>query len=273
MPPSTSWHSQWADIDRSADPSSFVRFMDTMRARDARAAQTVPRLYFASMDLQEGCRVLDLGCGTGDEARWMAPLVGATGRVVGVDYSQTMIEEARKRAADLNLPLEFHQGTAYALDFPDDSFDRCRAIHTLSALHDPEKALAEMVRVLRPGGRIVVIDQDWDTLTIDAANHHTTRRVREYLCDSFPSGWVGRRLRGLFTQTGLTDIVVRAGVSSWTDHNADDPWWESTLRRVHDLGMVTAEDAAAWREDLRQRAAADAFWAGVMVFMASGIKP
>ncbi len=269
----TNWHGQWADVDRSADPDAFVRFMDEMRARDAPAAQAVPRVYFASLDLHEGHRVLEVGCGTGDEVRWMAPLVGAAGRIVGVDNSATMVRVASERAAGLGLPVEFRQGDAYALGFDDAAFDRCRAVHTLSALHDPRQALGEMARVTVPGGRVVVVDQDWDTLVIDAADYRATRRVREAICDGFPSGWVGRRLPGLFKEVGLTNLVVRAGVSNWTESNPDDPIWRSALDGAVASGALTTSEAEDWLAEVRRRSEEDRYFAGVMVFMVIGVKP
>jgi SAM-dependent methyltransferase len=246
--------------------------MDQMRARDASAAQAVPRVYFASLDLKEGHRVLEVGCGTGDEARWMAPLVGPTGWIVGVDYSQTMVDVATERTADLGLPVEFRQGDACALEFADETFDRCRASHTLSALHDPGRVVAEMARVARSDGRVVVVDQDWDTLVIDAADHRVTRAVRAALCDGFPSGWVGRRLPGLFQDAGLTDIVVRNGVSSWTETSPDNSIWRSALDLAERSGAVNADDASAWLADVRRRADAGRYFAAVMVFMVIGRK-
>ena len=73
--------------------------------------------------LAPGQHVLDVGCGTGDDARDMAAIVGPGGKVVGLDNSQAMVDEAKRRAAGLSLPLEFHVGDAMHMTCAAGSFD------------------------------------------------------------------------------------------------------------------------------------------------------
>src|SRR5689334_7734433 len=89
---------QWARVDETSDPRSFVRLLDATRSRLLRVAIADPALYFAYLELAPGFAVLDVGAGTGDFDRLLAGLVGPTGRVVGVDYGRTMVEEATARA-------------------------------------------------------------------------------------------------------------------------------------------------------------------------------
>src|SRR5947209_7552047 len=92
--------------------------------------------------------------------RQIAALVAPQGKVIGVDYSAEMIDEARARIADTQLPVEFVRGDAVALDFADASFDRCRCDRVLIHVTDPGTAVREMARVTRPGGLVVVSDID-----------------------------------------------------------------------------------------------------------------
>lgn len=120
------------------------------------------------LGLSPGARVLEVGCGTGDDARLLAALVGQDGRIVGIDASEAMIGVAQERSSDSSLPVEFALGDVRALKFPDSAFDACRCERVLMHVDgDPPRGIEEMVRVTRPGGRIVILDLDWDTLLLD----------------------------------------------------------------------------------------------------------
>src|SRR5690349_742417 len=168
--------SQWARVDETSDPRWFIRLLDATRARFLRAATADPAGYFAYLDLAPGLAVLDVGAGTGDFDRLIAGLVAPAGRVVGLDYGQTMVDEANARAAGLGLPIEFRQGDAHALPFPDQSFDRCLATQVFQHLPGPERALAEMVRVARAGGRVVITEPDWDSRVCALGDPALSRR-------------------------------------------------------------------------------------------------
>jgi ubiquinone/menaquinone biosynthesis C-methylase UbiE len=118
--------------------------------------------------------------------------VGADGSVVGVDSSEAMVTETRKRLSAKGLPVEVHVGDAHSLQFPDSTFDGCRSDKVFIHLSDRAVALAEMTRVVRSGGRVVVSDPDADTLVLDASDKVLTRKVVYHFCDAVPNGWSGR---------------------------------------------------------------------------------
>lgn len=107
-------------------------------------------------DLQPGARVLDVGCGTGVIARRAAETVGAGGSVAGLDVSPDMIAVASAMPVAEGAPIEWHQGDATALPFPDASFDVVLCQMTLMFIEDRPTALHEMHRVLAPGGRVLI---------------------------------------------------------------------------------------------------------------------
>ena len=107
-------------------------------------------------DLQPGERVLDVACGTGVVARLAAERVGPSGSVTGVDVAPDMIDVARATPAPDVPPIDWHVGDALALPFPDDGFDVVTCQMGLMFMEDRAKALTEMRRVLRTGGRLVV---------------------------------------------------------------------------------------------------------------------
>jgi SAM-dependent methyltransferase len=108
------------------DLVEFINFL--AGARLVPSAQQQKRIMLELLALQPGGKVLDIGCGTGDDIRDLAQPVGSSGWCVGVDQNGAMIEEARKRSSGKNQPVEFHQGDSCALPFPEAPFDVTRII-------------------------------------------------------------------------------------------------------------------------------------------------
>ncbi|MEZ4571546.1 MAG: methyltransferase domain-containing protein [Thermomicrobiales bacterium] len=122
---------------------------------------------YRMLDIKPGMAVLDAGCGTGDDARAMAGIVGASGHVVGLDTSTGILEVARARSEAIGIDVEFIQGDVTDLPFSDDTFDACRSERLLQHLESPVRGLQEMIRVTKPGGRIFLAEVDCDTLVVD----------------------------------------------------------------------------------------------------------
>jgi len=120
-------------------------------------AEWAPRVADAA-GLESGQRVLDVACGTGVLAREAARRVGPSGFVAGLDLDDGMLAVAGTRAPE----IEWRQGTADAMPYPDQSFDAVVSQFGLMFFPDREKSIGEMRRVLRPGGRMAVAV--WDSL-------------------------------------------------------------------------------------------------------------
>src|ERR687892_2395488 len=105
-----------------------------------------------------GSDALDVCCGTGDLALELRRRIGADGRVVGSDFSEPMLELARRKSGEQGLPVEFGWADALELPYGDASFDAVTIGFGARNLADLDKGLSEMVRVLRPGGRLVILE-------------------------------------------------------------------------------------------------------------------
>lgn len=110
-------------------------------------------LLFSMTGVKEGERALDAGCGTGI---YSIELAGRGARVTGLDNSGEMLSSARTKAAKTGYNINFIQADALRLPFPDKYFDLVLSVNMLCFLKEPEKALTEMSRVLRPGGRLII---------------------------------------------------------------------------------------------------------------------
>lgn len=109
-------------------------------------------------DLAAGERGLDCCTGTGDLAFELAQRVTGSGAVVGIDFSEQMIGRARQKADERGVPIEFLVGDAMELPFPDASFDAATVAFGIRNVADLDRALAEMTRVVRPGGKVVILE-------------------------------------------------------------------------------------------------------------------
>src|SRR5947208_10663180 len=120
--------SEFSDVDRSCMPQGYVQCMDFQHS--TAFVQMYKQHTRSLLDLQPGLRVLDAGAGTGEDAREIAKLVGPAGQVIGLDFSQTMLDVAQQRSQGTNLPVSFCQGDIHQLPFADNTFDRCYADKT-----------------------------------------------------------------------------------------------------------------------------------------------
>lgn len=172
--------------------------------------------------LAHGERLLDVGCGLGEAALALAQDLGESGEVVGVDISESMLRVARSNAGSVGCRVRFTVGDACSLDEPDGAFDVARSERTLQWLADPAAAVREMVRVVRPGGRISLIDTDWSTLTIDVGDDAIAAVVREAVQTERgrPSN-VGRRLQGLVRDAGCVPLARTDATQTWTAWDPD----------------------------------------------------
>jgi SAM-dependent methyltransferase len=225
--------------------------------------------------VRPGDHVVDVGCGAGDDVRAMALIVGPTGRSVGMDSSKTMVDAARQRSMGSQHPVEFYIGDAEHLDFSDASFDACRADRVLQHLSDPAQAIAEMVRTLRPGGRLVVFEPDAGGLLIDAPDKEVTRRITSFRGDAVRSSWIGRQLPRLFNTAGLTQIEVAVLPSPRTDyvHTNASLRLDYYAQCAAEAGVISVDEAARWSASLAAAAAAGCFFCVVTMFMVAGRKP
>lgn len=261
----------FADVDRTTDPHYFIRFLDMASADDS--FQAYKRHSIALLDIQEGHQVLEVGCGTGADACSMATLVGAGGRVIAIDSSQSMIDEARKRSLRTGLALSFEMGNAHQLDFVDESFDRCRSDRVFMHLEDPLQALREMVRVTRSGGTLLVYEVDFETLTIDVPDRRLARTVMNTWCDGFRNGWLGRHLPALFHEVGLCDVTVIPKTLQLTYELACQLAGASTVDRARAAGLVTPGEAEVWLGHLQSLHEARRFFSTLTGFLVLGRKP
>jgi SAM-dependent methyltransferase len=200
---------------------------------------------YALLGIAPDAAVVDVGCGAGTAAAEMA---GRGARAVGIDPDERMVAVAGERwpAAD------FRVANAYELPFGDGEVHGYRADKVYHVLDDPARAVAEARRVLAPGGRIVLIGQDWDTFVIDAGDAALTRAIVHARADLVRAPRVVRRCRNLLLDAGFTDVTVEVRTGIFTDA-VMVPVLADLAEGARSAGAISDAQAEAWVAEQRER--------------------
>jgi SAM-dependent methyltransferase len=192
---------------RQMADESMVRTLDAQ----TRAIWPQEVDYLRRYELADDLRILDAGCGTG-EASWRLAELYSHATVLGVDILESSLELARRHEARFTPRLRFENRSIYELDLPDGAFDLVVNRHVIHSIPHPERVLAELVRVTRPGGRLHLIPEDYGMLHFPSGEHDTRRFWldgpanfgRATNTDLF----IGRHVYGHLLDLGVTDITI-----------------------------------------------------------------
>ncbi|MFB7595890.1 methyltransferase domain-containing protein [Streptomyces sp. NPDC056160] len=219
---------------------------------DRLAASDLGRFYKGRMldalDVRPGQTVVDLGCGPGTDLDALAEAATSTGTVIGVDHDRAAVDAARERTAGRGT-VAVHLGDLHGLPLADRTADRARTDRVLQHVADPALVLRETHRVLRPGGRLVMGEPDWDTLAIDHPDSDLSRSYTRYVTDEVVrNARIGRQLPRLAAEAGFQVPTVIPVTPVFRDVRAADEvlGLERTTRRALAAGYLTDEAARRW---------------------------
>jgi ubiquinone/menaquinone biosynthesis C-methylase UbiE len=262
----------FTDVDRTQNKKAYFDCLNLLGSLEY-YKECKTRSY-ELLQLEPGIKVLEAGCGLGDDAFRMARLIMPGGLIVGLDASTVMIEKARLHELAAQLPVEFQTGDIKALPFPDNSFARCRIDRVLQHIPQPQKAVAELVRVLEPGGLLLAYDNDWKTFSVASENDEITQAIEDLWIGSFVNSRIGLHLPGYFISAGLTDVKIYPGTSVITDL--------ATANKVYNLrenvqkavagNLISADQGKRWIEELIERDARGIFLASLTAYTVVGRK-
>jgi ubiquinone/menaquinone biosynthesis C-methylase UbiE len=264
--------SGFRNVDSAETADQLVQYLEYVDSRpEFRQFKTDSYGYLC---LKEGDRVLDAGCGPGYDALRMAAVVGRTGTVTGIDLSERMIAIAVAKAAGTGLPVSFRTGDVHSLPFPDASFDKIRIERTLQILGEPGQVLDEMIRVLRPGGLLLSVEPDWETMVCDPGSRDTARTFFRFCADQFPDGSTGRKLYRYFRERGLSDVVVHPAPLVLHDFSLTAKMMnmEQFLTAAQDNGVLARDEVASWLADLQAADGKGQFTFAGLMFAVAGRK-
>jgi len=228
----------------------------------------------SALDARPGEQVLDAGCGPGLLTVDLARQVGEGGRVVGLDKSADMLDLARRRCEALpQVVLE--ESSIEATGHPDGAFDAVACTQVLLYVADAPAALAELRRVLKPGGRLVVIETDWRGLVLGTDDFELTETMIRAWDDAVASPNLPMRLGPLLRSMGFNAVraaalpVLETGLLAGS-YSAD--MLRTFARKAVEQGRVDSERALRWEADLEARARRGEYFFCVNRFLLTAVK-
>lgn len=233
---------------------------DEDEARRTEAIYTTPDVIaqrqetLRVLDLRAGERVLDVGSGPGLLAFEMGKAVGASGAVCGVDVSEPMLAMAKARCASQPW-VTLQTGDATCLPVPNEAFNVAVSTQVYEYVADVGKALAELRRALRPEGRALIIDTDWDSIVWHSRNPGRMSRVLEAWGEHLVDPHLPRTLSKKLRQVGFS-LVHRQVIPLLNTEYRADTYSAGIMGAIKNFvagrNGVTREEAEAWAEDLRR---------------------
>lgn len=257
----------FTSVDTQPRPAEWVQVLDRLSAEPFYAAykQRLRELLRAG----PGGLFLDVGAGTGDAA--VALRSGGGAEVVAVDSSLTMVAQARDRGLPRAVVADGDR-----LPFAASRFDGAWADRVLQHVAEPARVLDELLRVVRPGGRVALADPDYDTQVLDIADQELARRVLRFRADvGLRNGSLAHRHAGLLAVRGIRDITVEARTMVVRDPSAVDNVMglRTWARTAADRGHLDAVDADRFVGQLDDAVRAGRFTYAVTFFLTAGRLP
>jgi len=220
------------------------------------------RLVHEALNAQPGERVLDVGCGPGFYVAELLDRVGKTGAVVGVDVSAEMLNLARRRCEG-QANVAFHDASATALPAADSSFDAALSVQVLEFVADVDAALAEIRRVLRPGGRVVLWDVDWSTVSWHSETPDRMSRVLHAWDAHLSHPSLPRTLAARLKAAGFESIVTEGHAfasAEFTPEGYGCAILPGIARYVAGHEGITEEEAQSWASEQHELGEAGKFF-------------
>ena len=233
------------------------------------------RLIHEALAAKAGERILDVGCGPGFYVDELLERVGPAGSVVGIDRSPQMLELAARRTEE-HANVELHEADATSLPVADGSFDAVVSVQVLEYVPDIARALAEVGRALRPGGRTVLWDVDWATISWYSRDPARMERVLRAWDAHLAHVSLPMTLAPLLRAAGFEDVHAGAHAFATTELVPDAygaavfPLIEQYVARSEEIGP---EESAAWAAEQHELAEAGEFYFACTQFCFVARKP
>lgn len=222
-----------------------------------------------------GERILDVGCGPGFYVAELLEQVGSDGAVVGIDGSQPMLDVAAHRSEGYDN-VSFHEADATSLPVENASFDAALSVQVLEYVAEVPAALSEMYRALRAGGRLVVWDVDWATVSLHTTDLARTERVLRAWDGHLAHPSLPQTLTAQLTAAGFDDVKLE-GHTFATNELDPDTYGGFLVPFIAQFVVgrdgITEDEANAWEAEQRELAQRSEFFFSCTQFCFTATRP
>jgi ubiquinone/menaquinone biosynthesis C-methylase UbiE len=229
----------------------------------------------AALAAAPGERILDVGCGPGFYCAELLEEVGPGGSIVGLDASASMLALAARRCAGRGN-VEFRAAEATSLPVEDASFDAALCVQVLEYVPDFPAGLAQLYRALRPGGRVVVWDVDWATVSWHSTNPGRMARVLSAWDQHLAHPSLPRILAPAMRSAGFEHVEMQAHGFATAEFDPDN-YGAATVPMISSFvagrNGVTRDEASAWADEQRELGQRDEFYFACLQFCFSATRP
>jgi len=231
------------------------------------------RITLDALGLVGGERILDVGVGTGHMAFDMAKATIGHNEIVGIDISDDMLDTCRERCIDLPN-VSFEMADLYDLPFNEESFDVVLSVQVFEYLENVQKALLELNRVLKPGGRLILRDADWGTLIWESGNPDRMRHMLDIWDQHLADPFSPRTLAAQIDDAGFTNCSVSAFVTVETDYDVNQTnYYIARFVAPYAISEGADErDVTDWLADLSAQAKAGQYFYSLNSYVFSATK-
>jgi ubiquinone/menaquinone biosynthesis C-methylase UbiE len=228
------------------------------------------------MQLRPGNKALDAGCGAGSFLPAISDRIGPSGELVGLDHASAFLDEARQRYADAysKTPLDLIEADISAMPFSDAYFDSAHCERVLIHVIDPQQAISELRRVVKPGGWVVAVEPDLAGWRIDHEDAESARFIAAGFAASIRHPAMGLQLSRRMAKAGLVERQIRVITEIETTVEEDAfIYFERAADKAIEQGWLTATRARTALQALAQQIASGHFASYSSMFVCAGRVP
>ncbi len=258
---------------RNADSDQFDRLV---RCLDFMTELPFFKAYkshsWQTLKIEPGQVILDVACGSGSDLIHLASLY-PNSHFIGVDKSENFLAIAKERAASLSN-IQLFPGDALQLPIDKESIDAIRIDRSLQHMETPASVLGEMVRVTKPGGRIVACEPDWETFLLFNGEFDDSWQLAGFFQRSIRNPFIGRELASLMNECGIKHLETY--VHAFCTHNLEEADVIFDLEKVKDqcvaADMLTQDDGDNWWALSKQASKKGVFFSSLNIVETGGVK-